>query len=393
MLADRVRMSVGGRGKWIDRTTPTLVINQAYSTEGNGGRKLVRLDNGWLVVATKNPSNVIKFYVSKNNGETWMDLCQHIHPNSLDFALVSSGNYIFVIVTKLSVSSLLFYVDVTLITGYPDFNNAILTRDFGGDYLSVIESNFGNCSLAINPQGTELHACWSSKNSTYPNSFNIRYCKGTINSNGSVTWGSVEQVSKYNTITIITYGQNPNIVLNTLNEPLIMFERKNLNSSFFISVFSKTTSWVSRDIYVEGTYLQLNPSSCVDKNGVIHVVWNRQTTTSTYYIAYSKSIDGGVTWITPINIEVCSSNSKPSIAVNTNNRVFVEWDNGGTLYKRYSDNGGVNWVALPTMLNMTYPSLLDDNTLTFEEPLGIYMTSAGYATYPNSVVFKGKWKG
>lgn len=55
----------------------STVVNQAYDTSGNGGRKLVRLDNGWLVTVSKNvPFTKAFLQVSKNNGSTFEALTE-----------------------------------------------------------------------------------------------------------------------------------------------------------------------------------------------------------------------------------------------------------------------------------------------------------------------------
>ena len=159
------------------------VINKSYDTSGNGGRKLVRLDNGWLVAVVLEGDYKLNLYKSVDNGLTWSIIC--------NWQRTSSG---------LSVTGSL-----------ATFNNIVylITNDDEGTHFSIINpviqnnvniwslrtiivssgngNSKGMTSLAVNKEGTELHACWSGKNATFTNSFNIYYAKGTINGDGTVS--------------------------------------------------------------------------------------------------------------------------------------------------------------------------------------------------------------
>ncbi|HEY4623271.1 MAG TPA: hypothetical protein VIH12_05380, partial [Solibacillus sp.] len=70
----------------------STVVAQPYSTAGNGGRKLVRLSNGWLVAATRK-TDVIYFYVSKDEGLKWNPLTaiNYVTIDDNDFSIVANG--------------------------------------------------------------------------------------------------------------------------------------------------------------------------------------------------------------------------------------------------------------------------------------------------------------
>ena len=97
------------------------------------------------------------------------------------------------------------------------------------------QSSYQSSSLKIDPINSVLHATWSSKNPTLQNSFNIRYANGTINADGSVLWGTVIQVTGYN-----TSGRegcrNPSIVINNNRKPVILCDIQTDQS--FIAVVS-----------------------------------------------------------------------------------------------------------------------------------------------------------
>lgn len=374
MLADRIRMISMGKPKvLIDRSTPTVVINQPYSTEGNGGRKLVRLDNGWLNSVLKQPTGSL-IYRSQDNASSWT-MIRNIGYNANDLSVVSNNNNIYILYTySTGVFMRVFNEDGDLI-------GSTTTVDTG-------QSALGNCSLDINKEGTELHACWASKNSTYPNSFNIRYCKGVINNNDTVTWGSVEQITTINYSTQIGY-QNPTIVLSN-NMPIILSQYSTNNSvSYSIPIsYYNGSKWETINNRVTGlnNYVQSNPSACVDKDGVIHVTWESKEG-EYYYIYYSKSANNGLTWSLKSTVyNTTSLLSVPSISVNYKNEVFVtmQWTIGSLVYKT---TDGTSWVRVGDLISgASRPSTLDSNLLEFEFPLCIFQHNLDKV-----VNFIGKW--
>ena len=162
----------------------TTVVNAAYDTSGNGGRKLVRLSNGWLVATAFDATNNVRyFYVSKDNGATWQALCRSTLMNNPNVSLASVGTKLYVVNAQSNVSILLWVIDVTTQANIDIGNSGSITIDSG------LSGGISGVSSVINGAGTEIHVCWSSKVSTLPNSFNIRYAKGTIDGSGNVTWG------------------------------------------------------------------------------------------------------------------------------------------------------------------------------------------------------------
>jgi len=76
---------------------PTVIVASAYDTSGNGGRKIVRLSNNWIVTVADNTStNNQYFYVSKDNGQTWSQLCWFLEGTSAGtYAIASSGTTVY----------------------------------------------------------------------------------------------------------------------------------------------------------------------------------------------------------------------------------------------------------------------------------------------------------
>lgn len=382
------------------------VVNQAYDTSGNGGRKLVRLSNGWLVALTFKADSGYTYgqhflYVSKDNGVTWEQLCwiaNNNHRQGSGGAIVARGTDVYVLVRIITTPKAVAWVRIDCLTQ---------TNTQVDHFTQWIEqqNDVQEVSLAINEAGTELHAAWASKNSTYPNSFNIRYAKGTINADGSVTWGAVEQWTTTNANgldfknpTIQMHGNIPMVFAETpgLNvtqtgasvsssyQGIIVLKRDNtltphtsglLNGSIisFKYVYSNT-----------GGYPQSSPSACVDKNGRIWVAWHGTDSTdnSALNIRVAYSDDGGATWSSMTKLT--SGNTyyqySPSITVNKNNEVFVLWygrDESDTLndirMRKYNGSwGSVTVISTATTNHKDYPSALYDVTIDFSTPLFIY---------------------
>jgi hypothetical protein len=372
------------------------VVASAYDTSGNGGRKLVRLNNGWVVAGVFDSTNSqVRFYVSKDNfATTPTQLCYLKGSNvasSKLFSLVNVGNRIYVLAHVGGMK--LFSFDATTVTNIDISTLTVNTLDT--DYLSF-DSN-----TIINNSTTELHACWSVKSSAYPNSFNIRYAKGTIASDGSVTWGAVEQWTSNNTTG--NDMKNPSVVILS-GRPIVMCESISGTSAYVIVAFSSsgmanaaTGAYLKpyTNIYSGTTYTQSNPSATVDGAGAIHVVWQGYDATdnSSLNIRYSKSTDGGVTWSAMLKLTSGNTNNQglPSITYDKNNNLYVYWQGTVTNYRiRSIIYNGTSWgsitdVTTNTTAHIQYPSLCD-NHRDFTSPLVIWQDNVS-----PSVKFSGTW--
>ncbi|MBL4950973.1 exo-alpha-sialidase [Neobacillus sp. YIM B02564] len=371
------------------------VVASAYDTSGNGGRKLVRLKNGTQFAAMKS-GGIFYIYKTTDNWATSTLFKSATWTSLQDIALATDGINLFVLQSVNNNKTYFgaYKEDGTVLSGSSDFD--------------INQSAMGNVSIAINETGTELHAALASKNSTYPNSFNIRYAKGTINADGSVTWGAVEQVSTINTS---GYNcSNPSIVFAN-GYPFIFADIFNpVTAHYGIIIFTTkyttkdvnfTSSWGNKFVYDSNsnTYTQSSPSACVDKNGRIWVAWHGKDSTYTVEnirVAYSD--DGGVTWSSMTKLT--SGNSyhqmNPSITASKNNEIFILWNGqiDNVYHKaikkiKYSNSswGSVTNVITATgNFNLYNPSTLYDLSVNFSEPLFIYKNEQS-----NKVGFYGTW--
>lgn len=360
--------------------TDATVVAQAYDTSGNGGRKIVQLNDGSLCAVLKTSTQWF-LYRSTNNGTTWSNVSSSGSSSSFqDIAIATDGVRAYIIFSYVNV-----YVQV--ITYDPVTNTLKNRKDIDSGQTAL-----GNVSLAINEAKTELHATWASKNSTYPNSFNIRYAKGTINADGTVTWGAVDQVTNANS-SGLDYTE-PCLVLTT-SKVIIFTNEANGASTKRIRAFQKTSSWdissISTTVYSGGSYAQSSPSAIFVPqsinglaNGRIECFWSGANSTyvSSTSLYYSYSDDLGVTWSNAVVLVQASSTinvQTPSTTFNKSGNIFVlfHYYNGSvsSVAKLVKSNG--TWGSLAVIKSRTdtsgtYPSTLLDSTLSFTEPLFIY---------------------
>lgn len=378
------------------------VVNKLYDTSGNGGRKLVRLSDNTLVSVVKYGFGI--YYVYKStDGINWTLIPTGSFSSLQDICLSTNGRDVYILASN-------------------NNNNIHMSRlinDGSGNFsfgetqtIDTSQTELGNVSLFINQQGTELHAAWASKNSTYPNSFNIRYAKGTINTDGTVTWGAVEQVTNINTSG--TNIQSPSIILDKNNIPHILHTWNNVSFNYVIEVTKAFTTievtngysnngWGNKRVYDGSTYIQSSPSAIFvpqSVNGLVNgrmwVAWHGSDSTETNEnIRATYSDDGGATWSTMQKLTTgqIPRYMLPSITANKNNEIFIvaEKYNYDGIIKIKITNGV--WGAVQTVLsdngttsNNNFPSTLYDLSVNFTEPLFIYKNNRA-----SKVGFYGTW--
>lgn len=370
----------------FDRTTPVQVVGSAYDTSGNGGRKLVRLDNGHLYSVDR-PSTGVDYYLRKStdNGATWSlvyTMTTNSGYDSKDISIATNGNIVYILIK--------FY------TGSSYNVRSFKYDGTAGSYLADIDTAqtaLGSTSVTVDSNG-HLHAAWSSKNSTYPNSFNIRYSKST---DGGVTWASPTQITTYNTSG--ADASNPTIVINSLGHPVIIWAYNQGTSTNQIQgKYYNGSSWTFMYPFPSNGYVQSNPSATVDSNGVIHVAWHGSDNVDVaiQHIRYSKSIDNGVTWSSMEKLTSGAySQESPSISTDKLNKVFILFHGKkatSTTYNNIRLIEGVSgaWGAIQEITNQTSQNILYASTCNnynnFEKPLAIWKDLQA-----SNVKFYGKW--
>ncbi|EPD52745.1 hypothetical protein HMPREF1210_01125 [Paenisporosarcina sp. HGH0030] len=359
------------------------VVARADDTSENGGRKLVRLSNGWLINAVWQSGTGIHFYKSQNNGSTWSRLCYiSLSQANAQWSLTSVGTKIHVIFTFAAATAVYTKtIEATTQTDV-DISSPNITID-------IAQTAFSGISIEKNEAGTELHATWASKNATYANSFNIRYAKGTIATDGSVAWGVVEQRTFDNSTSI--NSSNPSVVVKD-GLPIITLQKVYTSGSVISCDRYTGSAWISETIIYQlsESYIQSNPSAIFVpqsinglSNGLIADVWDGFDAThpTTKYIRFSKSFDGGVSWSA---MQKLVPGINGSLTTNKSGKLFITYDDAGTTKRIESTNNGDTWGLPITVGTGTNPSSLFDLTMNMSVPLTIRKGAT-------SVLFSGTW--
>lgn len=364
----------------IDKST--VVSGPTYLTSLNCGRKLMILDNGTLVCAIKTDSSFY-LYKSNDNGENWNQLYYFGEKTNVrDVCIATNGLYIYAICCYNNSSVCFLHLT----------DDGQISCD---TIIQSLQTGVDSCSLVVNPEGTELHACWVSKNKQY-GILNIQYCKGVIGENEMVTWGNIEQVTALNRIC-----QHSTIVLNSIGQVMIIYS---LSGSAIIAAIKINSTWKEFTISNTDLNYQYDPSVIfVPKsvngleNGRIWVSWHSRdpADTNKTNIRVSYSDNNGYTWSSREKLTSGNENNQKttSITANKNNDIFITWfcEVGSNMeIKQIKWDGTWGDIEVVKSLNKQalYPSSLFDNRfkIPFTKPLFVYTVSN------TSIDFTGSWE-
>lgn len=372
-----VQLMLGNSAKvTVDHSNPVSVAGSPYTTSANARPQV--LSNGWIIATVyDSTSQQFRFFVSKDNGSSYQQLCYKNTAASAspEISVCSYGTKIFALHTVRTgingVSCILFDAVTIANTEVPYVSIETQTAVGQGGYITVDST------------GT-LHAAWSSKNSSYPNSFNIRYSKST---DGGTTWAAPTQITNVNTGSYRNVT-NPCIVVKN-NNPVIVYQDLDSNTPsycIFANYYNGIAWSGSKYIYNGGTYVQSYPSATITSNGRIGVVWNGKDAmdTNKSNMRYSESLDGGATWSTMLKLTSGNSVAQTdgSIVSDDRGNITVIWRKAETTdtYYYYLNKimwNGSSWGAVSTIattngaVNIGIPALCD-NYKNFAEPLAIW---------------------
>lgn len=371
-------------------STDAALFTGANATASSaGGRRAVRLENGWhVVVLSKTDYHEFFVYKPEQTNASWQPLC-HMYYSSINetgISMEAIGNYVYFVSSD--TNNLESYgFDATTVPNQNLYN----TPPYFIDNITTNEIAVESVSLIRNITGTELHVAWSGKNSSYNATVNVRYAKGTVTAPGSVTWGAAVQKTKE--IGSSTRYNFPSIILTQEGNPLIFAQYSNNNANAGIFVLGAGTMTHST---VDGpyqflpsgpisTYVHQAPSALLvpkfingkDK-GRIYLVWHGTSQFNTREdIYYAYSDDSGLNWSNYSQITT-GYNVYPSITANKDGKVFVTFQREFEEI-HYVEWEEVNWSSEKSLYvgeNGFAPSAVFDPTFTFEFdiPLAIYTT-------------------
>lgn len=361
---------------------PVNVVSQSYLVSQMA--RPVRLSNGWLVGAVRNSSNNhVYLYVSKDNGKSWLFVSSSAYSIS-QFALASKGTTVYVLGNDPGYSNLTMSIlnIATYPLGFDGFSNN-LNIDSG-------QASWGSgIAMAITPDGTKLWWAASTKNSSYPNSFNIRAGSIPILLDGTLgTPSSVKQVSKANTA-----GQNiinPSIIFASDGQPIILHEVGIPGSNQIIAAKETGTdfgvatgyNWLIKAVYNGGAYVQSSPVAIVTPNGKQHVAWHGADSSDTVnsYICYSNATTGA-DWLTTPKKLVKGTNA--SITSDKNGKLIITYEDGGYIKRIESTNEFASYSGPFTVGAGTKPATFYDQSFQtdFSVPPTLYQAAGAVKYY------------
>jgi hypothetical protein len=332
---------------------PVNVVSSAYLVSRMAPP--VRLSNGWFVGAVYDSPNAdVYFYKSTDNGKTWSQLCFSTLAANQGLSLISKGTRVYCL-----------QVHNTFVTPYLlSFDAASITNiDVNPTYRISVDSGqtlMGAASLAITPDGTKLWWASSTKNSTYPNSYNIRAGSIPINADGTLgTPSVVKQITTFNTSG--NDAKNPSLTF-IGNDPVVVYEDTQ-STTYRIRAFN-INAVTSATIATVASYAQSSPMAIRTPNGKLHVVWHGidSVDSPNKYVLYNNSADGQ-TWGTAKKLvkgtDVVLSSDK-------NGKLTIHYEDGGYIKRIESTDEFATYTAPVTVAVGTMPASLYDPTFQFD---------------------------
>lgn len=344
----------------VDKSTPVQVVNANYDVSGNGGRKIVVLDNGWVVTVHYDSTKTLKYRVDRQDGNGFVELLSYgwnDDEDVVDLSISAFGTNILTI-GKLSILS------GSNERAYQHIVDALTGTTVSNNLIDTSQTDVSNISSVTSLSGI-THEAHASKNPTYPNSFNIRYSKDDGNGN----WDAVTQVttinvsSSYN-VTDPSIQEIDEVAFISCVYTFPSDSRIGLLASDLSlpgGLVSQDPSWSDVIIYSSGNSAYVQEKTSIHKlsdNKTLGVAWHGfgASHVSTNHIFFDESSDKGVTWSgTPTDL---GEGDNPSLTKDDSDNWVITYERGGTIYSRTSAD---NWVAETTRGTGTNP-----NSATYE---------------------------
>lgn len=370
MLPQKLKTLFGGKKTYDVYTT---ISSSSRTVLKNGGRKFAQTADGTKFMVEKAQVSPYGFVVYKSidGGVNWTVWRSQLTMNSAfaDVSIATFENYVYVLALADGIIASLYWGTSAAYSGYSQVCNSD---------NNAVEC----CAIACGTDGS-IHCAFTGKTGALPNSFNIRYRKGT-NSGGTISWGTLSTITAQNTA-----GRNLidiSICINSLGNPVISHVYTNTSPLYYIYViYWNGSSWsmVYADGALEDAYSK--SSTCIIKapNGRLYVVWDGRDSGGSYYIRVSWSDNNSATWTTGTKLYV---GEDPTITFDADGNPHIIYSKGGTLYRTYSTNNGSSWVA---EINTGYTGFYCHAPIVygikFTEPLIVF-------SYSSYVRFSGMWE-
>lgn len=381
-----------------NKVVATTASGESLNTYRNGRPQV--LSNGWIVNGVMEGSDrYLRLYVDKHDGRAPVLLVYMRCSNTYSMAHIGTTLYV---VADSSGSQALFY-KIDVLNQTP---NQLISP------VQTISSNNsrydGGMDLVVNASCTELHYAESVTSNSYPNSYNIKYNRGNIDKEGNVSWGSVTEVTTFNTSGV--NAESPSISFNSNGMPIIAVEYSE-TSKYCIMIM--TNEFTTKDLNItnmssqwgckvirESTKSQ-NPPSAIFvpseinglSNGRIWVGWGGGTDSNPVHRTwYSFSDDKGITWSKEYSITTTSGRNSVSLTADKNNVIYAFIRSNSTDYTLYlykllpSKSDGSSFSLDKTYVKGANLSPAFDLSIDVTEPIFVYKDSEA-----NKVIYQGDW--
>jgi len=348
------------KGTLVSTQEGEIVAGNTWSALNPISKKLVRLDNGWLVAAAVYQNNYIYIMVSKDNGVTWTLKGSISNGAVRDVSLVAVGND--AVFSFSNGTSIMLYKWASATEGQPVFLGQL------GNTATVLETGI---SFFWDATRKTLHVAYAG---TYGSSYAIYYSAIT---NDLKTFSTPRAIGGINSSGM--YHSMPTVLVD-VNKGYVYLIARYLGSSMYSIVTARSVDYgttfngFNTSIYgsVAG-YSCDYPQAVIDNYGRLHVAFHlSEASNPTNHTLYRYS-DDGLTWrgsITPLRTD--NNMQYPVLTVDKGNNAFIfgttNTDKNLVVYTS-TDRGG-NWsqTAKSVKLDARQAHPLYDQTfkLTFD---------------------------
>jgi hypothetical protein len=340
---------------------PTVIVSFTYWTSYTA--RPLFLSNGWIIVAVKNGATSVIFYVSKDKGSTWSELC-YMSAYIQYYSMVSKGTIIYVVIA-LSAGYDLYVFDAASISDINIFNNSPWKKS---EILGGISGSTYDCSIAISSFGT-LSVAFACRRNDSDESINIWSVKST---DDGVTWtkqdGTVGR-DQLTTINDLSYAFTiPYVIYDKNDSPIIFFQENHSSTYYVVKARFVNNAWnLAGSIYYVNGHSQDGIIGILQKYGAnigrIWIAWSsKDDTDNTYYnIRVSYSDDNGATWSTPMKITSGNTvdRKNPTLSEKPNGDFICMYEDNGSIVYQICANGGTTFTGPYTIGTGTKPSIMD----------------------------------
>lgn len=352
--------------QYIDKSTPATIVASNYVTQQN--MRPQRLQNGWIIFAAyKNTATTgvyfYKWQVPFADGAA-TQLCFINTTDGFNAGSMSSyGNNIYFVWSTGGTNFYNVNFDATTVSNTDRYSTRVTVDT---------QTNCLGASIAVDATGV-LHTAWTSKNATYPNSFNVRYSKST----SGTTWDIPTQITVYNGAA--DNNANPCIAIMSNNNPIILFQNAQSGARYIMSHSYSGSAWLSQVIVFNagGAFDQISPIVVVSNDGHIHIAWYGFDSTYTLQenIFYSESTNNGASWTAKTYITTGNTieNIEPTITVDRQNNVYIVYNRGYIAYKKFD---GTAWGAETQLTTTGASPSTCSNYLDYIKPMTVYRDTA-----------------